>query len=120
LVLDHIPSLNAAGILTQWYGLVDRENALTIKVGLKKAKLLANILMIIAVLLLGYAQYYLYSKGIMLVFWYLLVAVQPLFLFLLYNSVKAESKEDFHFLSSACKIIMVAGILSMQLFYISF
>ncbi len=93
---------------------------LPIKFGRKKAKLLANILIIISVLFLAYAQYYLYSKGIMLVFWYLLVAVQPLFLFLLYSSVKAESKEDFHFLSSACKIIMVAGILSMQLFYVSF
>ncbi|MCD4682137.1 MAG: hypothetical protein K8R86_02535, partial [Bacteroidales bacterium] len=59
-------------------------------------------------------------KGIMLVFWYLLVAVQTLFLFVLYNAFKAKNKEDFHFLSNACKIIMVAGILSMQLFYVSF
>ncbi|MCD4730442.1 MAG: geranylgeranylglycerol-phosphate geranylgeranyltransferase, partial [Bacteroidales bacterium] len=93
---------------------------LPIKVGTKKAKLLANVLIIVSVLLLAYAQYHLYIKGIMLVFWYLLVAVQTLFLFLLYNSVKAESKEDFQFLSNACKIIMVAGILSMQLFYVSF
>ena len=34
--------------------------------------------------------------------------------------VKAKTKEDFHFLSNAAKIIMVAGILSMQLFYISY
>lgn len=93
---------------------------LPIKVGVKKAKLIANIFIIISVLFLAYAQYFLYSKGIMLVFWYLLVAVQTLFLFLFYNSVKAESKEDFRFLSNACKIIMVAGILSMQLFYVSF
>jgi 4-hydroxybenzoate polyprenyltransferase len=93
---------------------------LPIKVGIEKAKLLANVLIIVSVLFLAYAQYHLYVKGIMLVFWYLLVAVQTLFLFLLYNSVKAESKEDFHFLSNATKIIMVAGILSMQLFYVSF
>lgn len=93
---------------------------LPLKVGVKKAKLLVNVLIVISVLFLAYAQYFLYLKGIMLVFWYLLVAVQSLFLFLLYNSIKAESKEDFQFLSNACKIIMVAGILSMQLFYISF
>jgi len=93
---------------------------LPITVGTKKAKLLINVLIVISILFLAFAQYQLYVKGIVLVFWYLLVAVQTLFLFLLYNSVKAESKEDFHFLSNACKIIMVAGILSMQLFYVSF
>ncbi len=91
-----------------------------IVVGIKKTKLLVNFLIIISVLFLAFAMYFLYLKGIMLVFWYLLVAVQSLFLFLLYNTIKAESKGDFQFLSNACKIIMVAGILSMQLFYISF
>lgn len=93
---------------------------LPIVVGVKKTKLLINVLIIASVLFLAIAMYLLYLKGIMLVFWYLLVAVQSLFLFLLYNTIKAESKEDFQFLSNACKIIMVAGILSMQLFYISF
>ena len=93
---------------------------LPITFGIKKTKLLVNVLIIICIMFLVFAQYHLYLKGIMLVFWYLLVAVQSLFLFLLYNSIKAESKEDFQFLSNACKIIMVAGILSMQLFYVSF
>lgn len=93
---------------------------LPIVVGIKKTKLLVNILIVLSVLFLAVGMYFLYVKGIMLVFWYLLVAIQTLLVFLLYNSVKAESKEDFQFLSNACKIIMVAGILSMQLFYVSF
>jgi len=93
---------------------------LPIIIGINKAKLLFNMLIIVSVLLLAFAMYHLYLKGIMLVFWYLLVAVQTLFLFVLYNAFKAKNKEDFHFLSNACKIIMVAGILSMQLFYVSF
>lgn len=93
---------------------------LPIVVGINKTKKLVNTLIVVSVLFLAFAMYFLYSKEIMLVFWYLLVAVQLLFLFLLYNSIKAKSKEDFQFLSNACKIIMVAGILSMQLFYISF
>jgi 4-hydroxybenzoate polyprenyltransferase len=94
--------------------------SLPVAVGIKKSKLLVNGLILLSVLLLAGAMYFLYLKGIMLVFWYLLVAVQSLFVFLLYNSIKAESKEDFQFLSNASKIIMVAGILSMQLFYVSF
>jgi len=93
---------------------------LPIVLGIKKSKRIVNVLIIISVIFLAFAMYHLYLKGIMLVFWYLLVAVQTLFLFLLYNSMNAKSKGDFHFLSNASKIIMVAGILSMQLFYISF
>jgi len=93
---------------------------LPIVFGRNKTNWIAVGFMIITVLLLAIAQFYLYQKGIMLVFWYLMVAVQLLLFFVLYNAIKAKSKEDFRFLSNACKIIMVAGILSMELFYISF
>lgn len=93
---------------------------LPITIGIKKTKWIAVAFILVSVLLLAFAQYQLYLKGIMLVFWYLLIAVQTLFIFLLFNTVNAEKREDFHFLSNATKIIMVAGILSMQLFYVSF
>jgi 4-hydroxybenzoate polyprenyltransferase len=93
---------------------------LPITIGIKKTKWVAVVFIFVSVLLLAFAQYHVYLKGIMLVFWYLLIAVQTLFLFLLFNTINAEKKEDFHFLSNATKIIMVAGILSMQLFYVSF
>ena len=75
---------------------------------------------VFTMLLLGYFQYLLYAHGLMMVFWYVTIAVQTLFLFVLYFVFTAETKKEYHFLSSAYKIIMLAGILSMQLFYISF
>lgn len=93
---------------------------LPIVLGVKNSKWVASSLIILTICILAYAQYLLYIKNIMLVFWYLLIAVQTLFLFLFFNTIKAKEKEDFHFLSNATKITMIAGILSMQLFYISF
>jgi 4-hydroxybenzoate polyprenyltransferase len=93
---------------------------LAIVFGSEKAKWVAIIIHITAVLFLAVLQYYLYMVGLNLVFWYLLAAVQSLFLFVLYYLLQAKTKEDFHFISNALKIIMVAGILSMQIFYISY
>lgn len=75
---------------------------------------------IITLLLLALSQFVLYRMNLMLVFWYVMVAVQPLIIYLLFQLSKAQSKTDFHQLSNTIKIIMVAGILSMQLFYISY
>lgn len=71
-------------------------------------------------LFLAVCQYFLYQYEFKLVFWYLMVAVQSLFVFVLYNIVKARTKDEYHFLSTAMKIIMLAGILSMQIFYITY
>jgi hypothetical protein len=65
-------------------------------------------------------QLLLFRMHLMLVFWYLLIALQPSILYLIFQVMTARSKTDFHNLSSVAKIIMVAGILSMQLFYISY
>lgn len=88
--------------------------------GKKASKNLLMIIHVFTMLLLGVFQYLLYIQDLMLVFWYLAIAVQLLFVFVLYYVVTAEQKKDFHFLSNAYKLIMVAGILSMQLIYISF
>jgi 4-hydroxybenzoate polyprenyltransferase len=92
---------------------------LAIAKGKEQAKKLAVFIHGSTFLFLAVCQYYLYVNGYKLVFWYLLVAVQSLFLFVLYYMLKAKSKDEYHFLSTAMKIIMVAGILSMQIFYIT-
>jgi 4-hydroxybenzoate polyprenyltransferase len=74
---------------------------------------------ILVIGLLSFAQYLLFQFDYTLVFWYLMIAVQTLLLYLLYHTFLASEKEDFHFLSNVAKMIMLAGILSMQLFYIS-
>jgi 4-hydroxybenzoate polyprenyltransferase len=89
-------------------------------IGIKGTKRFAIIMTCITIILLAICQYYLFEMKLMLVFWYLLIAVQSFLFFLVYSILKAGTKEDYHFLSNAAKIIMVAGILSMQLFYISY
>jgi hypothetical protein len=36
-------------------------------------------------------------------------------IYLLFRLYRAKKKEDYHFLSNLCKLIMFAGILSIQL-----
>jgi 4-hydroxybenzoate polyprenyltransferase len=88
--------------------------------GIKAAKRFAIIITCVTIILLAVCQYYLYEMKLMLVFWYLMIVVQTFLIFLVYSTFRAKTKEDYHFLSNAAKIIMVAGILSMQLFYISY
>ncbi len=93
---------------------------LPVAIGIKGAKRIAIVITCVTIILLAICQYYLFEMKLMLVFWYLLIAVQSFLFFLIYSILKAKTKEDYHFLSNAAKIIMVAGILSMQLFYISY
>ncbi len=87
--------------------------------GAGKAKAIAMIITLVSMIALGSGQYFLLEHNLVIVFWYLLIAVQPLFAYLIYLLVKAKKKEDFKTVSDAAKIVMVAGILSMQLFCIS-
>jgi len=89
-------------------------------IGINGAKNSAVITTCTTIALLAFCQYWLFELKLMLVFWYLLIAVQSFLVFLLHSIFKAKNREDYHFLSNATKIIMVAGILSMQLFYISY
>jgi 4-hydroxybenzoate polyprenyltransferase len=88
--------------------------------GIPAAKKITYTITILTIGLLALFQFLLFRTGLPMVFWYLMVAVQPLLMFLLYYTVHAKVREDFRFVSNISKIIMVAGILSMQLFYISF
>ncbi len=93
---------------------------LPVKAGIEKSKMVIMALTFLTILLLAFAQYILYGMNLFLVFWYLLIAVQTLLLFLLFQVYEAGTKADYHFLSNTTKIVMVAGLLSMQLFYISY
>ncbi len=88
--------------------------------GMKASKGLASGLILITIAALGVAQWHLYSKGFTLPFWYLLLAVQTLLCYLLYQVIKTRKAEGFGFLGNTAKIIMLAGILSIELIYISF
>lgn len=88
--------------------------------GINAARITAGILTLLTIAALIGAQWYLYSKGFTLPFWYLLLAVQSLLLYLLYQLIISRKAEAYGFLGNTAKIIMLAGILSMELIYISF
>lgn len=101
----------------------DRENGyrtLVIQRGVDFTRSVTMIIHLLTMGLLAYAMYLLYREGLMLVFWYLLIAVMLLFGYVFYQLSVARVKKDFQFLSNAYKLIMLAGILSMELFYISY
>jgi len=63
----------------------------------RTSKILAIVLILVCILLLGYGQYILYIRNYTLVFWYLIIAVQSLFIFLFYNTIKAKNKRRLSF-----------------------
>lgn len=87
--------------------------------GTKVTKMIVGALIVITMGLLAWAQLILFRLEMMLVFWYFLFAVQMLAVYMLFKLFRAREKQDFHFLSTISKIIMVAGILSMEVLLIS-
>jgi 4-hydroxybenzoate polyprenyltransferase len=87
--------------------------------GAGPARTIAAAVIGLTVVLLALCQWYLYSKGMQLPFWYLLVAVQPLLLYLLYQVITTRDNDKYGFLGTTAKVIMIAGVLSMELVYIS-
>jgi len=88
---------------------------LPIVIGIKRSNYIATVLIILTILFLAFGQWTFFNRGWMLVFWYFFIIVQIPMIFLLYKLYHAAKREDYHFLSNLCKLIMFAGILSMQL-----
>ena len=92
---------------------------LPLVVGLSYARYIVAAVIITTILLLGYAQLILYRLNLTMVFWYFFITVQSGAIYLLTKLFHARDKQDFHFLSNLCKLIMVAGILSLEVIFIS-
>jgi len=88
---------------------------LAIVMGIQNSKMLIASLILLAIALMAFAQFVLWKNSLDYLFWYSMVALQPLFIYLFIHLIKAKEKEDFHFMSLISKIIMLAGILSIQL-----
>ena len=87
--------------------------------GLVNTRYIVAAVIITTILLLGYAQLILYRLSLLIVFWYFFITVQSGAIYLLIKLFHARDKQDFHFLSNLCKLIMVAGILSLEVIFIS-
>jgi len=88
--------------------------------GINTARLITAAVITLTIALLGLAQFHLYLKGDVLPFWFLMLAVQTILLYLLYLVITTKENEAYGFLGNTAKMIMMAGILSMELVYISF
>jgi len=88
--------------------------------GIRATKYITTSLIIICILIMAYSQYRLFIENFTIIFWYLMIVVQPLFIYLLINVIISKNKDNYRFSGNLSKIIMLAGILSMQLVYISF
>lgn len=88
--------------------------------GLEKAKKLVLAMVIFTFLMISIAEIRIYLWGYTYLFVYLIVTVLVLYIYFLSMLLKAKEKKDFTFLSNLAKIIIVAGVLSMQVLYISF
>lgn len=87
--------------------------------GLKNARIIASALILLLIGMIAISQWHLHHKGFILPFWYLLIVVQPLLVYLFVQLLNQGEANKYGFLSNTSKIIMVAGILSMELIYIS-
>ncbi|MCX6246875.1 MAG: geranylgeranylglycerol-phosphate geranylgeranyltransferase [Bacteroidetes bacterium] len=88
---------------------------LPIVIGTGRSKYVVTFLVILTILFLGFWQWTFINRGWTLVFWYFLIVIQIPLLYLLILLFRAKKREEYHFLSNLCKLIMFAGILSMQL-----
>ena len=87
--------------------------------GINKSRWIVTALILVTIFLLAYSLLVLYNLTLMLVFWYLLATTLAPMIYLIYRVFKSNTPEEYHIMSNICKIIMVAGVLSMQLIAIS-
>jgi len=87
--------------------------------GIMTTKYIVAAILLATMLMLVYAQVILIRLSFYMLFWYFVVTVQAGAIYLAVRLFRAGSKDDYHFLSSLCKLIMVAGILSMEVLLIS-
>ena len=103
-------------------------NTLAINYGVAKTKKITALLILIPIFGIAYLQYFQYNNlsnnfSIIGSSWWenFITALYTLFLqilliLLIIKIIKSNTKSDFHFSSTLCKIIMLVGILSIPLF----
>ncbi|MFC2107786.1 geranylgeranylglycerol-phosphate geranylgeranyltransferase [Bacteroidota bacterium] len=93
-------------------------NTLPIAIGIKRTQNLAIVVNILIIVLLALFQYHLLSKGYLFTFIYILVAVQSLLIYCLFLLFRMKTEKDYDLVSRLAKLIMLAGVLSMELLFI--
>ncbi|MCX6284769.1 MAG: geranylgeranylglycerol-phosphate geranylgeranyltransferase [Bacteroidetes bacterium] len=87
--------------------------------GITASRWIVTALVILTLILLLAGLIVVYHLAIMGVFWYLIPTTVLPMIYLVYRVFSSNTPEEYHIMSNICKIIMVAGVLSMQLIAIS-
>jgi 4-hydroxybenzoate polyprenyltransferase len=87
--------------------------------GMDTSRWIVTVLVGLTIILLCTGLLVLYRLTMMTVFWYLIACNLLPMLYLIYRAFRSNTPEEYHIMSNICKIIMVAGVLSMQLISIS-
>ncbi len=87
--------------------------------GITTSRWIVTALVVLTIILLLAGLLVVYHLAIMSVFWYLVLTTLSPMIYLVYRVFISNTPEEYHIMSNICKIIMVAGVLSMQLIAIS-
>jgi 4-hydroxybenzoate polyprenyltransferase len=92
---------------------------IAIAYGDRTAKIIAAAVMILTILLVGGFQQVMMNRGWTAVVWYLAGVVQLPLVYIIIKLFRSTAPPDYHFLGNLSRIVMVAGVLSIQLIYTS-
>ncbi len=94
-------------------------NTLPVVYGKAKAKIVAQVIAVVMIVLIGYLQYIQIQANDMASFMYFLFAVQIPLAYVIYKLKMAKEKTDYTQLSRYMKLIMLMGIVYTAFFYYS-
>jgi 4-hydroxybenzoate polyprenyltransferase len=97
-----------------------RCRTLPIVYGIPAIRRVILILSVFTMLLSGFASYKLFMWELELPAWFFAIVIEGLWIYFFMEFFRAKQKKDYHFLSNILKILIVAGVSSMELLYISF
>ena len=84
-------------------------NSIPVVLGIKNAKIIVNVFIIITLFLLLFVYFRFLADPITLIYFSLFLFLP--FLFLSFKTMKAKNKSDYHLIGNGLKIIMLAGVI---------
>jgi 4-hydroxybenzoate polyprenyltransferase len=87
-----------------------------IVIGIKSSKIITTVIALATMTLLGYIQFLQFKSNRSVDFYYFLFALQIPFIFLIYKTITASTKHDFHFAGNTAKFIMLTGVCYLFIF----
>ncbi len=94
------------------------KKTLPVRFGVKKTKLVTNAAIVLFILGLAIAQWQLIVYNYQYVAYYSMITVSLPLIYMMAKLIRAQTPDDYHFISSILKIVMFFGILTLVISYI--